>query len=164
MENVADSLPLEGETGTSIIADNGDLSIAAIAPDVNNFQGLSFDVNFNPDGSIRTADPSTSASSEAPTSIAIPQTLFSDLGINPAELTDFKAAFSVFTDDSLFQPRSMEEQTGATQSESRSVIGSSVISAQILDDGVEIKVANLDTPIMVELAAKRVCYDVYASA
>lgn len=156
VENVADSLPLEGGNGTSIIADNGELSIAAISPDVDNFQGLSFNVNFNPDGSIRTANPSPSASSEAPTSISIPQSIISDLGINPDELTNFKAAFSVFIDDSLFLPRSMEQPTGATQSKSRSGIGSSVISAQIFDDGVEIKVDNLNNPIFVELRMKPV--------
>lgn len=161
MENVADSLPLEGETGTSIIADDGDLSIAAIAPNVDNFQGLSFNVNFNPDGSIRTANPSPSASSEAPTSISIPQSIISDVGIDPDKLTNFKAVFSVFVDDSLFQARSMEEPTGVTQSKSRFGIGSYVISAQILDDGVEIKVDNLNNPIFVELGLKSVGYIVY---
>lgn len=138
------------------MAENGGLSIGAIAPDVNNFQGLSFDVNLNTDGSIRTAEPTSSASSDAPTSISIPQTIFADLGIDPATLTDVRAGFSVFTDDSLFQPRSAEEPSGAAQSESRSAIGSAVISAQIMGNGVPITVDNLNTPIAVELGVKLV--------
>ena len=154
MEDVVDSLPLVGEMPTTIVADNKGLAITAIAPEISDFQGVSFEVDFNDDGTISQADASLtqSATVTAPTSLSIPQSLLEDLGVDPADVTDFRVGFSVFRDDSLFQPRSSGEQT---ESETLSAIGSSVISAQVL--GLGVAVANLQTPIIVELSVKPVC-------
>lgn len=155
VEDVAESLPLVGEMPTTIVAENNELAITAVAPSPSTFQGVSFEVNFDNDGTIRDAGASLSVSTEAPASLSIPQTLLDDLGIDPADLTDdFRVGFSVFRDDSLFQPRSREEQTN---SQTMTAIGSSVISAQISGLG-EVVVDNLDTPITVELNVKPVCY------
>ena len=154
VEDVVDSLPLVGDMPTTIVADNNGLAITAIAPEISDFQGVSFEVNFNDDGSIGQADASLTQSNAitAPTSLSIPQSLLEDLGVDPADVTDFRVGFSVFRDDSLFQPRSLGEEA---ESETLSAIGSSVISAQVL--GLGVAVANLQTPIMVELSVKPVC-------
>ena len=152
VENIAASLTLVGEMPTTIIATNKGLAITAVAPQVSTFQGVSYEVNFNDDDSISRTDVSLSGDSTAPTSLSIPQSLFEDLGIDPVDLTDFRVGFSVFRDDSLFQPRSSEEQAG---SETLSAIGSPVISAQV--SGLGVAVANLPTAgITVELNVKPV--------
>ena len=153
VEDIIDSIPLEGETPNTIIADNSGLAVSAIAPDVNNFQGLSFNVELNVDGSIKTAEPTTSTSSDATTTISIPQTILDDLGLDAADRQDLRVGFSVFQDDSLFQPRSTRQQPPGTEPGPRSAIGSSVISAQL---SIEIQVSNLQTPIIVELSVKPV--------
>ena len=158
MEDVADNLPLVGEMPTTIVADNKGLAITAIAPEVSNFQGVSFEVTFNDDGSISQADASLTQSeaAAAPTSLTIPPSLFMDLGLNPAEVVDFRVGFSVFRDDSLFQPRSSGEQI-ESEGDRMSAIGSSVLSAQVSGSGLEITVDNLETPVEVELSMKPVC-------
>lgn len=154
VESVAESLPLEGQTPATIVSENKGLAIGAIAPDVQNFQGVSFDVNFNNDGSIDSANPTASASSESETSISIPRTLLQDLNIDPATLTNVRVGFSVFTDDSLFQPRSRQETSDAMQS--RSAITSSIISANV--SGLDVEVKDLQNPVMIELTIKPVGY------
>ena len=148
VEDIAESIPLDGQMPSTVVAANKGLAITAVAPDVNTFRGVSFEVNFNDDGSIKEADASLSASSEAPTSLSIPQSLFEDLGLSSDDITDLRVGFSVFRDDSLFQPRSEAEKT------TMSAIGSSVISAQVSGLGVE--VSNLENPVIVELNVKPV--------
>ena len=152
VENVAESLPLDGEMPTTIVAENKELAITAIAPEVSSFQGVSFEVNFGADGSISEADASLSATSEAPASLSIPPTLFEDLGVDPTGLTDFRIGFSVFSSDNLFQPRSSEE--APADSEILTVVGSSVISAQVT--GLLVPVVNLQSPVTVDLNVKPV--------
>ena len=151
VEDIAESLPLDGENPNTVVADNKGLAITAVAPDVNTFQGVSFEVNFDDNGLISQAGASLSASTEAPTSLSIPQSLFEDLGIDLAEVTDFRVGFSVFRDDSLFQPRSSAQQAS---SKSPSAIGSSVFSAEV--SGIEVEVTNLQNPVIVELNVKPV--------
>ena len=152
VEDVVDSLPLDGDMPTTIVAANKELAVTAIAPEIGDFPGVSFEVNFNDDGSISEADASLTPSATAPTSLSIPQSLLEDLGVDPADVTDFRVGFSVFRDDSLFQPRSSGEEA---ESETLSRIGSSVISAQV--SGLGVPVANLKTPVLVELSVKPVC-------
>ena len=152
VEDVAESLPLVGEMPTTVVADNKELAITAVAPEVSSFQGVSFEVNFDTDGSISEADASLSATSEAPASLSIPPTLFEDLGVDPAGLTDLRIGFSVFSGDNLFQPRSSEEEPA--DSGILTVIGSSVISAQVT--GLPVPVVNLQSPVTVDLNVKPV--------
>jgi hypothetical protein len=151
VEDIAESIPLDGEVPNTIIADNQELAITAVAPNPSTFQGVSFEVNFDEDGSISEAGASLSASTEAPASLSIPQSLFEDLGIDPADATEFRVGFAIYSDDSLFQPRSSAEQA---DSELPSGIGSSVISAQV--SGFEVSVEGLDTPVTLELNRKPV--------
>lgn len=154
VEDVIESFPLVDETPSTIIADNKGLAVGAIAPNVNSFQGASFGVRLDDDGSIGMAEPSASASSEAPASISLPSTILMELGIDPSSVPDFRVGFAVYQDDSFFQPRLRKEQPTDTTSEPQSAIGSSIISAQIL--GIERKVMNIQNPIMVKLPVKQV--------
>lgn len=117
----------------TIMADNHGLAIAVMTENASNFQGLSFDVDTNNDGSINGINTSPFASNSS--SISVPETLFMDLGINPP--TIIKAAVTVFENGNLFpdpEPRS---------SDGTSTIASHVVSVGVL--GVD--VYNLSEPI-----------------
>ena len=156
VDSVADSFDLVGQQPATFTADNGGLSVGAIAPDVNNFPGVSYDVNFDPDGSIQTATPVLAASSNAQTSISIPSSIFNELGLDAATLADVRFGFSVFQDDSLFQP---PKEAGSGVSARSTAIGSSIISAVLSSkDDSEIPVNDLSTPVAIEFSPKKVCF------
>lgn len=152
VEDLAESLPLDGEMPNTIVADNQELAITAVAPNPSTFQGVSFEVNLDEDGSIRDAGATLSASTEAPVSLSIPSSLFEDLGIDPADAPEFRVGFAIYTDDSLFQPRSTRQQSDSESP--MSGIGSGVISAQVT--GLGRSVEGLENSVTVELNVKPV--------
>ncbi len=151
VEDIAESLPLDGEVPNTIVADNQELAVTAVAPNPTTFQGVSFEANIE-NGLISEAGASLSASTEAPISLTIPQSIFEDLRVDPADAPDFRVGFAIYSDDSLFQPRSSREQA---DSKSPSGIGSGVIAAQVTGLG-EVSVKGLERPVTVELKRKEV--------
>ena len=106
----------------TVMADDHGLAITVMTENASNFQGLSFDVDTNNDGSINGINTSPFASNSS--SISIPETLFMDLGINPPT-NIIKAAVTVFENGNLFpdpEPRS---------SDGTSTIGSHVVSVDV---------------------------------
>lgn len=153
VEDLAESLPLDGEMPNTIVADNQELAITAVAPNPTTFQGVSFEVNLGEDGSISDAGATLSASTDAPVSLSIPPSLFEDLGVDPADAPEFRVGFAIYADDSLFQPRSTAEQSDSESP--MSGIGSGVISAVVAGLG-GVSVQGLDPPVTVELNRKPV--------
>ena len=153
VEDLAESLPLDGEMPNTIVADNKELAITAVAPNPGSFQGVSFEVNLDEDGSISDAGATLSASTEAPVSLSIPSSLFEDLGIDPLDAPEFRVGFAIYADDSLFQPRSARQQSDSESP--MSGIGSGVLGAQVTGLG-GVSVKGLETPVTVELNVKPV--------
>ena len=115
----------------TMMADDHGLAITVMTENASNFQGLSFDVDTNNDGSINGINTSPFASNSS--SVSIPETLFMDLEIDPP--TKIKAAVTVFENGNLFpEPRS---------SDGTSTIASHVVSAVV--PGVD--VSDLSEPI-----------------
>ena len=117
----------------TVMADDHGLAITVISENASNFQGLSFDVDTNNDGSINGINTLPFASNSS--SVSIPETLFIDLGIDaPSKIM---AAVSLFETGNLFLvPRS-------TDGTSDSTVASHVVSVDI----VGVDVFNLSEPI-----------------
>ena len=133
IEDVTNDLLLIGDGVTSMtaMADNNGLGITAILE--SHFQGLSFDVDTNNDGSINGIMTYPFASSSL--TISIPETLFMDLGTDvPSNVT---GVFSVFETGNLF----------LSHSSNTSTIASPVVSASI----VGVNVSNLTKPVIITL-------------
>ena len=138
IEGVTNDLLMIGDGVTSMtaMADNHGLGITAISE--NRFQGFSFDVDTNSDGSINGIMTYPFASSSL--TISIPETLFMDLGTDvPSNVT---GAFSVFETDNLFPSHSSNTST----------VASLVVSASIV--GVLVNVSNASKPVIITLEMK----------
>lgn len=134
IEDVTNNLLLIGDGVTSMtaMADNHGLGIT-VAILESHFQGLSFDVDTNNDGSINGIITYPFASSSS--TISIPETLFMDLGTDVP--SNFIGAFSLFETGNLF----------LSHSSNTSTVASPVVSASI----VGVNVSNLTKPVIITL-------------
>ena len=121
--------------------------MSAIAPDTNNFQGVSYGVSLDDDRKIDSATPALTPSSEAPTSISLPSNIFVDIGLDLSSDDSVRVSFAVYSDDVLFQ----------TPMPDNMFVSSLVISASVsTSNRGEIKVDNLDNAVAMDFYVKSV--------